>query len=153
MGAPDTAAVLAKIDVFDGLSPRVLKEVAKSTETVRFAAGEAVVSQGDSVGGFKVFSPTGVNMHVVLEGSASVRVNGVPVATLTPGEYFGELSLIDGEPRSADVVAQAEGLTTLALSNWAFAELLDKHPEVAVPMLKVLVARLRRAEAAGNAGE
>jgi CRP/FNR family cyclic AMP-dependent transcriptional regulator len=153
MATANTAAVLATVDLFEGLSPRVLTEVAESMETVEFAAGESVVSQGDSVGGFKAFSRTGVNMHIVLEGSASVQVDGRPVGTLTSGEYFGELSLIDGEPRSADVVAEGEGLTTLALSKWAFAELVEQHPEVAVPMLKVMVARLRRAEASGSASD
>ncbi len=86
-------------------------------------------------------------MHVVLEGTRAgqrARRAGQPV--LGPGAYFGELSLIDGAPRSADVVAGPDGLTTFALSKWTFEDLLDKHPEVAVPMLRVAVARLRALE-------
>ena len=151
MSAPDPTAVLASIDLFAGCSNRALKEVAKSAKTATFAAGDPVVSEGESVSGFKAFSSSGVNMYVVVDGSASVRVNGADVGTLSTGDYFGELSLIDGGPRSADVVAGNDGLTALALSNWSFEELLKNHPEVAVPMLKVLVARLRRAESSGTA--
>jgi CRP-like cAMP-binding protein len=75
-------------------------------------------------------------------------VNGRTVDTLGPGEYFGELSLIDGQPRSADVVAGDGGLSTFALPRWSFDELLTSHPEIAIPILRVVAARLRRAEAA-----
>jgi CRP-like cAMP-binding protein len=150
MGTHDAVEVLASIDLFEGLSPRALKKVAASTESATFAAGAPVVSEGDSVSGFRTFSSSGVNMYIVVEGFAEVSVNGKTVGALAPGAYFGELSLIDGGPRSADVVAGGEGLEAITLSNWAFEDLLKHHPEVAVPMLKVLVARLRRAEAAGN---
>ena len=70
--------------------------------------------------------------------------------TLGAGDYFGELALIDGKPRSADVVAGDSGLTTFALPKWEFDTLVKEHPEVLLPMLRVVVARLRRAEAAGH---
>ena len=85
-------------------------------------------------------------MHVVLDGTARVDVHGQTHAVLEPGAYFGEISLIDGRPRSADVVAGEGGLRTLALSKWTFEDLLEKHPEIAVPMLRVLAARLRADE-------
>jgi len=56
------------------------------------------------------------------------------------------VSLIDGKPRSADIVAGDDGLTTLGLAKWTFHELLETHPEIAVPMLRVMTARLRAAE-------
>jgi CRP-like cAMP-binding protein len=65
------------------------------------------------------------------------------LATLGAGEYVGELSIIDGEPRTADVVAADGGVTTFALPDGAFQELLRTNPEIAVPMLKVLARRLR----------
>jgi CRP/FNR family cyclic AMP-dependent transcriptional regulator len=87
----------------------------------------------------------------VLAGGATVLLDGAQHGTLGPGDYFGELSLIDGEPRSADIVASADGLTTFAMSKWQFEELLEEHPRIAVPMLHVLTARLRAAEqGAGN---
>ncbi len=152
MGTSEIVGTLAGIDLFAGLSPKVLGRIADSGHEAEYAPGASVVVQGDSVSGFKAFSPTGVEMHVVLSGGAQVSVNGSPVALLGRGAYFGELSLIDGGPRSADVAAGAEGLTTLALSKWTFEDLLDKHPEIALPILRVVVARLRAHEASSDAG-
>lgn len=144
---PDAlAARLSTVDLFAGLSPRVISRIVESGHEATYAAGAPVVVEGESVAGFKAFSPGGVEMHVVLEGTAQVSVHGNPGPVLGPGAYFGELSLIDGGPRSADVVAGPDGLTTFALSKWTFEDLLDKHPEVAVPMLRVAVARLRALE-------
>ena len=139
-------ATLASVDLFHGLSNRVLSRIAESGHEARYEPGTRVIVQGDSVTGFRAFSPAGVEMHVILEGDARVDVDGVTHTTLGPGSYFGELSLLDGRPRSADVVAGDTGLTTLALSKWTFDDLLEKHPEVAVPMLRVLAARLRAVE-------
>jgi CRP/FNR family cyclic AMP-dependent transcriptional regulator len=139
-------ATLAKVDLFRGLSSRVLSRIAESGHEARYDAGATVIVQGESVAGFRAFSPAGVEMHVILDGRARIDVGGVTHATLGPGEYFGELSLIDGAPRSADVLAADGGLTTLAISKWTFDDLLEKHPEVAVPMLRVLAARLRDVE-------
>ena len=144
--ADDLTARLNGVDLFTGLSPRVLARIVESGHEATYAPGKAVVVQGDSVAGFKAFAPGGVEMHVVLEGGATVVLTGVEAKVLTPGDYVGELSLIDGAPRSADVVAGPEGLTTFALSRWTFEDLLEKHPEVAVPMLRVVVARLRALE-------
>jgi len=143
---------LAEVDLFRGLSTRVLRRIAQAGREERFGTSTQVISEGESVEGFRNFSPRGVEMHVVLEGKARVEVGGVPHATLGPGDYFGELSLIDGLPRSADVIATGDGLRTFALTKWTFAEILDKHPEVAVPIMEVLCARLRAAEAMAQQG-
>jgi CRP/FNR family cyclic AMP-dependent transcriptional regulator len=142
----DLVATLGDVDLFRGLSNRVLSRIAESGHEAHYDEGATVILQGESVTGFKAFSPAGVEMHVVLDGAAVVRVNGEVVNRLVEGDYFGELSLIDGQPRSADIVADAGGLTTLAISRWTFEDLLEKHPEVAVPMLRVLCARLRAHE-------
>ncbi len=146
MAADHVVAVLEKIDLFQGLGPRVLQSIAEAGRRESFGPGETVMAEGEEVGGFRSFSAKGVEMHVVLDGSATASVAGVPHATLGPGDYFGEVSLIDGQPRSADVVAGDEGLQTLGLAKWAFQELLEQHPEIAVPMLRVMTARLRAAE-------
>ncbi len=148
MGSPELVTALSGIDLFRGLSTRVLTRIADSGHEAHYDAGTAVVLQGQSVEGFKAFSPTGVEMHVILDGAARVDVNGATMNRLGPGQYFGELSLIDGGPRSADVVADDGGLTTFALTKWTFEDMLDKHPEIAVPMLRVMCARLRARESA-----
>lgn len=137
---------LGAIDLFAGLSPKVLKRIQASGEEQRFLPGAHVTEEGASVAGLKAFSQTGVYFHFVLDGSGSVRKDANYIGAVHPGEYFGELSLIDGLPRSADVVASDEGLTTFAIPKWTFESILEEHPEVAVPMLKVMCARLRQSE-------
>jgi CRP-like cAMP-binding protein len=146
MASNDVISLLGEVDLFSGLSPKVLGQISERGHRATYAPGDVVIVQGDSVEGFKAFSPTGVEMHVILEGNATVDVSGVKHATLGPGAYFGEISLIDGRPRSANVVAAEGGLTTLALSKWTFEDLLEKHPEIAIPMLRVMAARLRAIE-------
>jgi CRP/FNR family transcriptional regulator, cyclic AMP receptor protein len=142
----DLAARLGETDLFSGVPHKVLKHLAGSGEIQEFAAGETVTAEGASVGGLAPFSRTGVFFHLALSGSGEVRQGGKQIASIKVGDYFGELSLIDGEPRSADVVAGEDGLRTFALNKWAFETLLEEHPEVAVPMLHVLAARLRAVE-------
>ena len=147
MDSTQIATMLGSVDLFTGLRPKVLARIADSGHLVEHPSGAEVVSAGEPVSGFRAFSPKGVEMHVVVAGDAEVRVNGRAVGRLEPGAYFGELSLIDGQPRSADIIAGGRGLRTFALPKWSFDEMLHDHPEVAVPMLRVLTARLRRAEA------
>jgi len=150
MGTDELVAVLEKVDLFHDLRLRVLRRIAEAGREEGFEPGEVVIAEGEEVSGFRSFSQRGVEMHVVLTGSAVASVRGQQHGELRPGEYFGELSLIDGLPRSAEVQAGERGLSTFAVSKWTFADLLDEHPEVAVPMLRVMVARLRATEAAAD---
>ena len=108
-----------------------------------------MTEEGSSVKGWASFSPTGVCFYVILEGSADVEVHGEHRITLGAGQYFGETSLIDGQPRSATVVAGPEGMTAFALTAFDFAPILEENPPVALALLKVLASRLRAAEARG----
>jgi CRP-like cAMP-binding protein len=146
----DIATVLHSIDIFAGLSPKVLKRLAEAGRVVEAPPGAEIIHAGEPVSGFRAFSPEGVEMHVILTGTATVRVNGQVVGTLIADDYFGELALIDGKPRSADVVAGDSTLTTWALPKWEFESVVKEHPEVLLPILRVVVARLRRAEAAAH---
>ena len=138
--------VLESTDLFANLSQRTLKKLVQAGAEGQFPPGEKVTIEGESVAGFRVFSARGVLFHLVLEGSGDVLKGGEEIAKVGPGDYFGELSLIDGEPRTADVVAGPAGMKTFALEKWTFQTLLEEHPEVAIPMLTVMVGRLRAAE-------
>lgn len=146
MHTDELVSVLEKVDLFHGLDHTMLRRIAESGREETFSPGQTVLAEGEEVSGFRSFSLKGVEMHVVLTGSAAASVEGQRHGSVGPGDYFGELSLIDGQPRSADVVAGDDGLTTFALAKWTFNDLLETHPEVAVPMLRVMTARLRAAE-------
>jgi CRP-like cAMP-binding protein len=85
---------------------------------------------------------TDVGLHVILEGTAEVTVHGEARLPMKAGDYFGEISMIDGSPRSATVISGPEGLKTFALSALAFAPMLER-PDVSRVLLKALCARIR----------
>ena len=126
---------LKRVPLFAGLSDRELKRVAKSLQEREFAEGTEITTQDQS----------GVGFFVIDEGSADVKVGGQVVRSLGPGEYFGEIALIDNGPRSATVIATS-ALRCRGLTAWAFRPLVQHHPEMAWPILEALVARLREAE-------
>jgi CRP/FNR family cyclic AMP-dependent transcriptional regulator len=148
MESDDVSAVLGSVDMFRGLRPRVLKRLAQAGRVVEAPPGAGIIRSGESVSTFHSHSP--LHMHVILAGDATVEVNGQAVDRLAVNDYFGELALIDGQPRSADVVAGQAGTRTWSLGKLEFDKVVEEHPEVLLPMLKVVVARLRRAEAAAR---
>lgn len=131
---------LRTVDLFADLSDKQLKAVADRGQVSQHPAGSVLAEQGSS----------GVAFHLLLSGSASVSVGGVERGSMTTGSHFGEVALIDGEPRSATVTIGPEGATTFSLTSWKFRPLLEEYPEIPLALLKVLCARLRRAEAAAD---
>jgi CRP-like cAMP-binding protein len=134
---PSAADALAATDLFGALKKRALDKVASATRVVHHEAGKELTTEGEG----------GIGLHLITDGTASVSVRGADRGTLGPGQYFGEISLIDGKPRSATVTAQTP-LTTLALTAWQFGPLLDEEPEMAKALLLVLCERLRASEQA-----
>jgi len=127
---------LGQVPLFAGLPPRHLKRVGDLTEEVRFMEGATVVRQGDA----------GDTFFVILEGEAKVAgPSGRVVNRLRPGEYFGEISLLDGGPRTASVVAETP-LTMLALSRASLLRLVQREPAVGVRLLGHVAMMLRRLE-------
>jgi CRP-like cAMP-binding protein len=122
------------------LDKRARSQVLKEARLVRYAAGDTVVSEGDPA----------TRLYIIVSGHAQVtqRELGL-VATLNPGEFFGELALIEGHGRTASVVA-ADDLECLMISAWEFKASLREHPEMAVPMLETIIARIHRREHHGG---
>jgi CRP/FNR family transcriptional regulator, cyclic AMP receptor protein len=135
MQEQELARRLAGVEFFAGLSEATRRQVASRGVQLTHRTGKAITQQGAEGAGF----------HLILSGTAVVQIGGVDRATLHEGDSFGEISLIDGRPRSATVVA-GDGLATLAISPLAFEPLLD-DAEVSRSLLKVVTARLRAAEA------
>ena len=129
-------AVIANVDLFRDLSKAQLKRLAGAASEVSHPPGKAVATEG---GGALAF-------HLIIEGSATVSKDGRALRTLGPGDYFGEISMIDGRPRSATVTA-LEALKVMAIPHQDFEAVVDEDPEVARRLLKTLCARLREAEA------
>ena len=117
--AASAAQSLRNVDLFVGLSRRALDKVAAKTRTVDHASGKEIATQGQSAIGF----------HLLLSGTADVLVNGTVARSMGAGDYFGEISLIDGKPRSATIVTTSP-VTTLSLVTWDFTPLLDEEPEL-----------------------
>lgn len=133
--ATEHAEHLAKVPLFAGLSKKDLAKVAKVSEELEIAGGKKLVDQGRP----------GHEFYLLLEGTAVVRRNNRKVAELGPGDYFGELALLDRGPRSASVVANTD-VRVLMLSQRAFVGVLDSIPGMAYKLLTVMAHRLREAD-------
>jgi CRP/FNR family transcriptional regulator, cyclic AMP receptor protein len=134
--ADDMIATLRAVPLFSSLSDKDLKAILEISKEVSLEAGHRIVEQDQSAVGF----------HLILEGQANIEVNGRNVATFGPGDYFGEVSLIDGKPRTATVTATT-ALHTLVIPSWSFNGLLDRYPAIAKELLLMFCARLRTVEA------
>jgi CRP/FNR family cyclic AMP-dependent transcriptional regulator len=137
MAAADQEIVkaLAQTDLFGGVSKKGINAIAHQARVVNHPAGKEIVEQGGGAAAF----------HLIRSGTASVRVGDQSRADLGPGDYFGEISMIDGQPRSATVTAETP-MTTISLPSWQFLSILDEQPEIARHLLKVMCARLRAAQ-------
>jgi CRP/FNR family transcriptional regulator, cyclic AMP receptor protein len=126
---------LRNVAIFRGLEEKELQRIANAGKRVTFDAGTAIALQDQGAAGF----------HLILDGRVTVDVDGDERAKLGPDTYFGEMSLLDGLPRSATVTADEE-TTTFALTSWQFLPLLDEYPSISRALLVELCARLRRVE-------
>jgi CRP-like cAMP-binding protein len=125
--------VLGTLPLFVSVPRRHLRRLAEVARDTRFAAGSTIVRKGER----------GEDFYVLVEGTASiVRGSGLPAISIGPGSYFGEMSLIDGEQRSATVVAKTD-LVCLKLSQAPFSKMLRSEPEIALAMLRELAGRIR----------
>jgi CRP/FNR family transcriptional regulator, cyclic AMP receptor protein len=124
--------LLGSVGLFEGLSQKELTQVHRQAREGEFSAGDVIVTEGE----------TGVGFHLILSGRAKVLAGKRTIATLGPGDFFGELSLIDRGPRTATVVANTP-LKTLSLVSWEFLPMLDRNPSIARKLLIAITGRLR----------
>ncbi|HET9673030.1 MAG TPA: cyclic nucleotide-binding domain-containing protein [Actinomycetota bacterium] len=135
MADPALIDQLREVAIFRGLDQKELYRISEVGKQVSFAPGTVVAEQDGGAAGF----------HLILDGEVAVEVNGQERARLRSGQYFGEMSLIDGRPRSATVRAETP-TTTFALTSWQFLPLLDEYPSISRALLVELSGRLRRVE-------
>jgi CRP-like cAMP-binding protein len=127
--------MLAKVPIFSGLNEEDLMDVVGVGTEVSFAPGKTILKRGEP----------GLSFLLVLEGKVEVRKEGKEVATIGPGGFFGEMTVFDDKPRSADVVA-VEPTRCFGITNWSFIPVLKSNPSVAIGVINELVRRLRQLE-------
>jgi len=147
LSSMDRVLVLQRVHMFSELDPEDLALIAATTAEVVYEPTEPVYVVGDA----------GSEMLVIVDGSAVVTMGSGRdqhvIHTYGPGEHVGELALLTGEPRSADVHAGEEGLRGLALSMTDLMSVLEERPTVAIGMLGTLASRLIEQTQASEAGQ
>ena len=126
---------LKKVPLFSALSRRHLDMIARHADEVKRNAGTVLARQG----------ARGLEFLLIVEGSARVEKDGKVIAHLGPGDFFGEMSLIDGKPRSATVVADTP-VQLLVVDVRSFGRLLDTVPGLSKKVMATLCERLRAAD-------
>ena len=129
------AETIGSIPLFSGLDKKDRERIAGAGREVTFEKGKTILREGEP----------GLAFLLILEGKVEVRKKGKLLSTLERGGFFGEMTVIDDKPRSADVVAVAP-TTCFGLTSWAFAGLVRTYPEIALAVMKELVRRLREVQ-------
>lgn len=130
-----SVAALAAVPLFDGFSKRHLRRLAREADAVEFGPGRAIVEEGQA----------GEALFVVLTGTARVVRAGRKVAALIPGDFFGELSALDGGPRTASVVPETP-VEVLRVFRHTLFKMVEQEPALAMGLLEGLARRLRQVQ-------
>jgi CRP/FNR family transcriptional regulator len=127
-----TTQLLGRTRLFSGVDAAGLERVAARVTELDVPADRVIARQGE----------IGTGFFVIVSGGVRVVRDGEVVAALGPGEFFGELSVLDGRPRVAQVVS-SEPTICLALASWDFEAVVGEQPSVALAILRELAGRLR----------
>ena len=134
LSTQEKAAALARVPLFAGISSESMARLAEATGEQDFGAGQFIVRQGQ----------VGTGLYVVLSGSVKVVRGADELARLGGGDFFGELSVIDQQPRNASVQA-VEPTACLALASWDLLALLESDAQLSLNLIRGLVERVRSA--------
>ncbi len=126
--------LLRSVDLFEEMSNRELERLAKSFRESRFEAGETIAAEGTR----------GVGFFVIGEGMVRYSVGGEDRGLGGPGDYFGEIALIDDGPRTATVTADTD-VIAYGLVSWEFQPLVEENAAMAWELLQGMAKRLRAA--------
>ena len=133
-GTSQVIAQLANVPLFSACSQKDLQTVARAVKDIKHKTGTVVAREGDP----------GVGLFIITDGSMDVTVGGKRLSKLGPGDFFGEIALLDGGPRTATVTALTD-IKLLGLTEWVFRGLMVEHPGIAVKALQSMAGRLRTA--------
>lgn len=126
------ATLLAAAPLFADVDAAGMERIAERAVEVEFVPDHVIARQGE----------IGTGFFVIVSGAARVVRDGVEIARLGPGDFFGELSVLDGQPRVAQVVADGPTVC-LALASWDFEAVVREEPAVALAVMRGLAGRLR----------
>ena len=129
------AELLARVPLFAGLPKRHLRAVAGIAQEKQFPDKTVIAEEGKAGGDF----------YVIVEGQASVVRGGRKLARLLPGDFFGEIALLDEGPRMASVVSETP-LAAMVINRKPFQAILEREPSIVLKMLEELAGRLRNQE-------
>jgi CRP-like cAMP-binding protein len=129
---PDIPANLAKVPIFSGCTKRELAIIARAAKEVSHREGAVIAREGER----------GIGLFLILDGQCGVSIGGKAKATLGPGDFFGEVALLDGGPRTATVTALSP-VRLVGITGWVFRGLLMEHPSIALKTLEAVAGRLR----------
>ena len=124
--------VLKKVPLFGGLDNKELEQIALSMRERRFSAGDTVTQEGAG----------GVGFFVVEEGQADVTVGGESKGSVGPGDYFGEIALINESPRTATLTARTPMLC-YGMTPWDFRPLVESNSTIAWKLLTAMAEKMR----------
>jgi CRP/FNR family cyclic AMP-dependent transcriptional regulator len=127
-----TTELLSQTRLFAGIDADGLARIADRITELDVPADRVIARQGE----------IGTGFFIVASGSVRVVRDGETLATLERGDFFGELSVLDGKPRNAQVVS-SEPTVCLALASWDFEAVVNEQPSVALAILRELAGRLR----------
>jgi len=131
----ESVVALKGVPLFADLPKRALQRLAKEADELSFEPGERLVEEG----------LLGETLFVVIQGKGKVARRGRRVGSVVPGDFFGELSTIDGGPRTATVVAETP-MRVLRLFRSTLRKILTDDPEMALKILDGMVRRIRQVE-------
>jgi CRP/FNR family cyclic AMP-dependent transcriptional regulator len=132
---PAPVDLLRSVPLFKGLEDNQLQMLSRTMKDRTFRAGQSVATEGQG----------GVGFFVVEAGEATITVAGEEKGKVGPGDYFGEVALIDEGARSATITADSD-LKCWGMTPWEFRPLVESNASIAWPLLKMMAERLRRAE-------
>jgi CRP/FNR family cyclic AMP-dependent transcriptional regulator len=134
VGTKDVVEELSRVPLFSGCSRRDMQTIARVVKDIDHPAGTVIAREGDP----------GVGLFFIVEGTTEVTIGGRRKAKLGPGDFFGEIALLDGGPRTATVTATSD-VKLLGLTEWTFRGLMLEHPQIAMKTLQAMAGRLRNA--------
>jgi len=127
---------ISDIWLFSNCTKSELRAIRSSATPASLVTGQLVIKEGEP----------GTYFFVIVNGAAEVRRKGRPVARLGPGDYFGELSLLDGKPHAASVICTSD-VEVLVVSRRGFDKVLLSVPTIARKIMRTMAARLRESDA------